>query len=358
MAREPAFVLVVDDDDVSTRAVRARLVAAGALTASCGRADAAAEALAFHRPHAVVVDLAMEGERGWEVLRQIRASGAAVIALDRTCDPQRRRAAFAAGADEVVEKPVDPDEVAARALALAARARSDVVRRIYRRNGLVLDADARMVTVDGCETGLTPQQLTILEALFEAGGTAVSRSLLADRIGGMDDEPPSDRAVDLHVSRLRRRLGGPADLARFIEAVPGIGYRLAAPTAPSAPVSHDAVAVLDAVPQPILLVGADLAVRHANAAARALTGLAAVELAGRRCGDVLDCRDTAGAELLPRCLGRVALGGEVPLTGVTGTVASPDGRLEVTFSCARVRAASGDELAALTVRPRLPLTST
>ncbi|HET8569675.1 MAG TPA: winged helix-turn-helix domain-containing protein [Candidatus Limnocylindria bacterium] len=351
MTLEPCLILIVSADARATRAIRGALVSGGALTATCARARDVRGSLSFHRPSVAVVDVAME--RGWDALCEVRSSGTAVVVLDGARDRDRRRTAFAAGADDVVAWPADPDEVAARALALAARARDAVTRRVHRANGLVFDADSRAVAVDGHSVALTAHQLTILEALFEARGAAVGRALLADRIAGIDDEPPSDRAVDLHVSRLRRRVGDDAARPRFIETVPGLGYRLVAADPRSRPpLSPDAASLLEALPRPMLVVGRDLTVCAANGAACALTGLSPEEMAGRRCGDILDCRDGEGVALLPRCLGRMSMLGAVPLHGVDGSVLSPDGRVAVRFSCGRVRGTREGDVIALSLETR------
>ena len=357
MLRDPidqAFVLLADDDARALSDLRTALGAEGAQVITCRRAALAIEAIDFHRPSAIVLDPSFDEGRGWEVLRaSVQQGRPPLLALDRERDGAIRRAAFAAGADDVVDKPVDAPDVASRVAALIRRARPETRNGpVYRHNGLVVDVAAHEVRRDGQLVRVTAQQFAILCALLEAGGATLARSNLLARIESLDDEPPSDRAIDLHVSRLRRRLGEDPAAPRFITAVYGVGYRLAPALAARAELGRSAEDVLEILPDPLLVVGRDLLVRYANPALGGLLGRDARTLVGSSCGALLECRSCNERTLQgPSCFGRAVLGGNGALRDAPGSVATGDGRVDVTFSYDTLRA-DDDALLLIALRPR------
>lgn len=351
---DQAFVLLADDDVRALAELRTALTAEGAQVITCRRAALAVEAIDFHRPSAILLDPSFDEGRGWDVLRaSVQQGRPPLLALDRERDGAVRRAAFAAGADDVVDKPVDARDVAARVAALVRRARPETRNGpVYRHNGLVVDVAAHEVRRDGQLVGVTPQQFAILCALLEAAGATLARSNLLARIESLDDEPPSDRAIDLHVSRLRKRLGDDSAAPRFISAVYGIGYRLAPAAAARAELGHSAEDVLAILPDPLLVIGPDLRVRYANAALGGLLGRDARTLVGAACGELLDCRSCNDHTLQgPRCLGRAVLDGDGALREVPGSVATGEGRVDVSFSYSTLRSPD-DALLVLALHPR------
>src|SRR6266542_1194431 len=330
---EPPFVLVAHDDAARLDAFRTALRLAGAQVASCKTVRVALEAVTFHLPTVLVVDVGMEDGKGWEVVHAAaRAGHLPLIVLDPAADPATRPAAFAAGADEVVPLPTDPGELATRVIALAGRSRrSAAPAPVYRHRGLVLDVAAHATRLHGSPIALTPQQFAILRALLEANGATLARTRLLALIEALDDEPPSERAIDLHVTRLRRRLGDDSKEPRFIQAVYGVGYRLATETTVPQTLGDLAEDILTALPGPLLAIGRG-------------------DLVGRRCGDVLDCRDGCGATLAgPRCLARAVGSGGTTLHDVPIRVRVGEDRLDVSYTIAGV---GGDGLLAIQIRPR------
>lgn len=351
-----ALVLLADDDQASVDALRSALRAAGVRVVACRRALAGIQSLDFHRPSAVVVDPGCDGGRGWDLLREARRDGRVpVLALARDLDDAGRRTALAAGAHEVVAKPFDAEEIAARVIALVRLSRAEARSGpIYRHSDLVVDVAAHAVRVGGRAVELTPQQFAILRALCEAGGATLGRSQLLARIAGLDDEPASERAIDLHVTRLRRRLGDTRSEPRFIETVYGVGYRLASERAARPDDLADRSAeVLDAVAEPMLVVDASLTVRFANVAAERLLGQPRGALVGQRCGRILECRALAGQALDgPRCFGRAVLANGPVLRRVEAIVRGADGDLPVELSYGRA-GEGGRALLAISLRPHL-----
>lgn len=348
------LVLVADDGpaDGLTAALRAE----GLQVVACRRATNAVDAVSFHRPSVVVVDVAFDSDRGWDVVAAARAHGQLpTLVLDRENDPAARRAAYTAGADDVVLKPYDAGELATKISALARRARPEAREGlVYRHRDLLMDVAAFEVRLGGLPVTLTAQQFGILRALFESGGAALDRAHLIARTESLGEDAPSDRAIDLHISRLRKRLGDDPRKPRYIEAVYGVGYRLAIGEEPSPDeLGEHAVTVLDALPDPMIVVDRGLAIRFANRAVERLLGTSRTALLGRRCGALLECRSCNGASLDgARCLGRAVFRGNSQLREAPAVVRGPDGPLGVIFSYGRVDIGKSEALLAITIRPQ------
>ncbi len=313
MLRAVDVPLVLLADDLPLVTLAAALRAEGLQVITCRRAQDAVDLVSFHRPSAVVVDVPFDGERGWDVVAATRSHGLLpTIVLARRNDIATRRAAYTAGADDVVLVPFEPAELAAKVSAIVRRTRAEVREGpLYRHRDLVMDVAAHDVRVAGLPVALTAQQFGILRALFESGGAALDRAHLIARTESLASEAPSDRAIDLHVSRLRRRLGDDPHKPRYIEAVYGVGYRLAMGEQPAGDRLDDlTVTVLGALPDAVLVVDGGLAIHHANRAAKRLIGVSRAVLAGRRCREMLECRSCAGTTFDgPHCLGRAVLRG-------------------------------------------------
>ncbi len=343
-------VLVAEDDPELLGRLRDSLRSQDLLVATSKTVRSALDAAQFHRPAVVIVDLAMEGGRGWELLHALGSRpGTAVLALDRRGDSLVRRGAFSAGAADVAGPPLDTAEIAARARTLERRDQATSRRgSVLRHRDLIVDIPLHEVRVAGRPITVTPQQFAILQALLEARGATLHRSQLLARIAAVDDEPPSERAVDLHVSRLRRRLGE-VDRRRYIEAVYGIGYRLAAADEQEQLPPEVASGVLDAVSEGILVVDSTLRIRAANrAAARALER---DDLVGRTCEEVMGCRTPDGTVLTgPACLGRAVLAGRGAIPDVSLCVRRDGSWTDVDLSHTAVQVDGGSTLLAIELR--------
>lgn len=341
-------VLVAEDDPDLLSAIRVALRADDLLVIGCRTVHTAAEAGEFHRPTVAVVDLAMEGGRGWELLHSAASrAGTRWLALDRRAEPIVRKAAFAAGADDVASAPLDPAEIAARVRSLQKRDRASADGAVLRHRDLVLDLSSHEVRVAGRVVPVTAQQFEILRALCEAHGATLHRSQLLARIAGIDDEPPSDRAIDLHVSRLRRRLGEAG--RRYIESVYGIGYRLA-PADGAQPLPGEAAgAVLDAIDEGVIVIDPSLRIRSANRAAARL--LEREDLVGRTCEEVMGCRTPDGVPITgPTCMGRAVLAGGGRIANVQACVGCGGWWIDVDLSHSPVRVDGGPDLVAVEIR--------
>lgn len=352
-----ALVLVAIGEEALAAAVGAALRANALQVIVCRRAASAIDAVSFHRPSAVVLDIGADDGRGWEVLGAVTGEAhVPLIVIDLENDQTARRAAYAAGADGVVTAPVDVEELASRVVALVRRELPESRKwPVYRHRDLVMDTAEHEVRIAGKPVALTAQQFAILRALLEGAGATLGRAQLISRIESIDREPPSDRAIDLHVSRLRHRLGDTSPHPRYIESVYGLGYRLANDGDSEAQHIGDAAAVLEALPDAIMILDQALTVRCMNRAAESLLGVPRASLIGNACASILECQSTYGASLAgPRCIGRAVLEGAGPVRDAPVTVRGPDGRLPISYTVAAVEIDGGQKLVAVTLRPKSP----
>jgi len=174
----------------------------------------------------VLLDVMMPGLDGLAVLRKIRDAGhrTPVIMLTARGDEADRVVGLELGADDYVAKPFSPRELLARLRAVVRRADPAAVAEKLTAAGITVDASAREAWVDGKPVELTGLEIDLLLALLRRAGRVVPRSALMD-LAGRGDVAVNERAVDVHISRLRKKLGDEA--AQRIRTVRGIGYTLA-----------------------------------------------------------------------------------------------------------------------------------
>ncbi|MDC0739750.1 response regulator transcription factor [Polyangium mundeleinium] len=169
----------------------------------------------------VVLDLMLPGTYGMDILKDLRVfSEVPVLVLSARNDTADKVRALRLGADDYMTKPFWPEELVERVRARLRRptlGRGDVVEV----GALRIDRGRREVSVRGERVELTRLEFEFLAALAERPGEAMTRSSLAERV--LDPERDgTERTLDVHVSRLRKKLGRGA----FVETVWGIGYRL------------------------------------------------------------------------------------------------------------------------------------
>jgi DNA-binding response OmpR family regulator len=217
-------VLLIDDDARLAELLQAYLPQHDVALVHARDGASGLKALAADAFDAVLLDVMMPGIDGLEVLRRIRGGAGGtipVLMLTARGDEADRVVGLELGADDYVAKPFSPRELLARLRAVLRRAAPAVVGERLVAAGIVVDVGARHVTVDGAEIELTGLELDILIALVRRAGRVVPRSaLLAE--AGRDDVAVSERTVDVHVSKLRKKLGDEA--AKRIRTVRGIGY--------------------------------------------------------------------------------------------------------------------------------------
>lgn len=218
-------VLLVDDDEAIRTNLAAYLERGGFRVSVAADGRAALGMLAAETPDLVVLDVLMPFVDGREVLRTIRTSGSAlpVILLTAVGESHERAAALEEGADDYLNKPFDPQELAARIRAILRRAVAGLPSLAtsprLRSGDLLLDRTARRAHLDGVEVTLTPKAFSLLDYLLSHADEVITRERLLSVVWGYD-YPVASRAVDNRVAELRRVLG-----EAVVDTVQGSGYR-------------------------------------------------------------------------------------------------------------------------------------
>jgi two-component system alkaline phosphatase synthesis response regulator PhoP len=223
-------ILVVDDDKEIARLLRGYLEQAGYQVRVAYDGTTAMHLLRRERPSLLLLDLMLPDRDGWEITRIIRSDPTLVdlpiIMLTARVEDQDKIVGLELGADDYVTKPFNPREVVARVRALLRRAQGKpALPRIIRAGGLALDLDAHQVEVHGQPVNLTPTEFSLLRALAEYPGHALTRMELIEKGLGYSYEG-LDRTVDSHIKNLRRKLHDAGESRDLIETVFGVGYRL------------------------------------------------------------------------------------------------------------------------------------
>jgi len=219
-------VLLIDDDVRLAELLDGYLAPQGVALVHAGGGQAGLAALAGGGFDAVLLDVMMPGLDGLAVLRRLRDAGHRIPVLMLTArgDEADRVVGLELGADDYVAKPFSPRELLARIRAVLRRAQPDTVAEKLAASGIAVDTGAREAWVDGRPVELTGLEIDLLIALIRRAGRVVPRAALLE-LAGRGDVAVGERAVDVHISRLRKKLGD--DPPTRIRTVRGVGYVLA-----------------------------------------------------------------------------------------------------------------------------------
>ncbi|MBK7071102.1 MAG: response regulator transcription factor [Myxococcales bacterium] len=219
-------VLLIDDDARLAELLVAYLAPQGVALTHAPGGQAGLAQVAAGGWDAVLLDVMMPGLDGLAVLRQLRAKDARlpVLMLTARGDESDRVVGLELGADDYVAKPFSPRELLARLRAVVRRATPSAVAARIAAAGIEVDVAGRQAWVDGAPLELTALELDLLTVLVQRAGRVVPRAALLE-LAGRDDTTVGDRTIDVHISRLRKKLGEPA--AARLKTVRGIGYTLA-----------------------------------------------------------------------------------------------------------------------------------
>ncbi|MFO0230897.1 response regulator [Gemmatimonas sp.] len=224
-------ILVVDDETEIVALVAYHLAKTGYRVSTASSGQDALELARRERPSLIVLDLMLPGMSGFDVLEQLRLDEStrdiAVIMLTARREEPDRIRGLSLGADDYLTKPFSPAELVLRVAAILRRTGS--VQPSGNTDALVIgplhiDRAAMTVNVSGEAVELTPTEFKLLLTLAERRGRVQGRGHLLETVWEAAPDIQT-RTVDMHVQRLRTKLGAAGDL---IETVRGFGYRLRA----------------------------------------------------------------------------------------------------------------------------------
>jgi len=229
-AANPALsVLLVEDDTRLAALTREYLEGHGLAVVHVTDGRRGLDEALRARFDAVLLDLMLPGKDGLEICRELRArSDVPILVLTARGEEADRVLGLEMGADDYLAKPFSPRELLARIRAVTrrARGRTGPSRESVQVGTLLLDPAARRVTLGGAEIELTGYEFALLEALARRAGRVLSREQLMELARGTAEEA-FDRSIDVHVSRLRQKLGDDPKHPRLIKTIRGAGYLLA-----------------------------------------------------------------------------------------------------------------------------------
>ena len=178
----------------------------------------------------LILDLMLPGYPGDELCRRLRATGneTPIMILTAVDDVSEKVDCLRKGADDYLVKPFDFDEFTARIDALVRRNQSRGEREMTTLSiaGVVIDRDAKTVTVEGTEIDLTPREFQLLQVLMENPNRVLSRARILNKIWGYESDPFTN-VVDVYVQRIRSKLNIDHETGP-IKTVRGYGYRFVA----------------------------------------------------------------------------------------------------------------------------------
>ena len=222
-------VLLVEDDERLAQLTARYLESHGVLvTIATTGIEGQAEALR-RQYDCLVLDVMLPGRDGIEITRELRArTDVPIVMVTARTEEADRVLGLEVGADDYVSKPFSPRELLARIRATVRRVRGQAgpTQQTVQVGSLVLDPQKMTVTLDGNPVEVTAYEFSILRALAQRPGRVLSREQLLDLAKG-SAELSFDRSIDVHVSRLRAKLGDDSRNPKILKTVRGAGYLLA-----------------------------------------------------------------------------------------------------------------------------------
>ncbi len=175
-----------------------------------------------HSPDLILLDLMLPGRDGLEICREIRTfSSVPIIMVTARIEEIDRLLGLELGADDYICKPFSPREVVARVKAVLRRSEKNSASQL---TGLQLDEACYRATLDSVELDLTAVEFKLLQFLAVNPGRIYNRQQLMDRIYP-DERIVSDRTIDSHIKKLRRKISDVSALKELIHSVYGVGYK-------------------------------------------------------------------------------------------------------------------------------------
>jgi two-component system OmpR family response regulator len=215
-------VLLVEDDDIVADAILRGLTAANYSVHRVGSAEAAQAAIADEEFALAVIDVGLPGADGLSLVRRLRSAGKSLptLILTARCTLSDKVKALDLGADDFLSKPFEAAELAARCRALMRRS-SGALNGVIKLQRMSVDLLGKRLCVDDVEVELTAREWLVLECLVRRINLIVPKERLQQAVA-TPDQDTSANAVEVHISRLRSKLGN----AAIIRSLRGLGYRL------------------------------------------------------------------------------------------------------------------------------------
>ncbi len=231
MTKEKTRILLIEDDPAVARSLQDGLEREGyVVTWNASGADGVSYAQQ-HRPHLIILDVRLPDGSGFDFCREMRRLKLRqpIVMLTARKEEADKVLGLEMGADDYVTKPYSLGELLSRVRALLRRSYGELSSSdadVLYAGDLVIDRSRAQVWRGSRLVMLTPTELRLLVYLAQHPGQALSRSQIMDAVWGYDSDVESDRAINVHVRRLREKIELDPSRPSLILTVPGIGYRL------------------------------------------------------------------------------------------------------------------------------------
>jgi len=218
-------VLIVEDEKKLATLLQEYLQQAGFSSQWLCNGDGVVSWVREHRPDIIILDLMLPGRNGQDICRDIRSfSTVPIIMVTARIDEIDRLLGLEIGADDYICKPFSPREVVARVRTVLRRSAP----RTATDSAVVVDDSRHKVTVFGHDLELTIVEFKLFFLLYSDPGQIFSRTQLMDRIYP-DQRIVSERTIDSHIKKLRKKLDAASGGKELIYSVYGLGYKYEAP---------------------------------------------------------------------------------------------------------------------------------
>lgn len=212
-------ILIVDDEPAIAELIEITLQDAGYACVTALNGDDAADLIEGERFDLILLDVMLPGVDGFSLMEYIEPTGTPVMFITARDTVEDRVRGLRAGAYDYIVKPFAADELLARVDGLMRHTgRRGTLLRLW---DVTIDPETHAVHKSGVPVELTPHEFDLLLTLARSRGTALYRDVLFERVWGIDSDA-GPRTLDVHISRLRKKLGWETQL----RAIPKIGYLL------------------------------------------------------------------------------------------------------------------------------------
>lgn len=218
-------ILIVEDEQKLAKLAADYLQNAGFATEILTHGDAVLPWVKQQHPELILLDLMLPGRDGLSICREIRGfSQVPIIMVTARVEEIDRLLGLEMGADDYICKPYSPREMVARVKAVLRRLQPLASPDRHHADTLVLDANSFRVSAEGREIELTAVEFQLLQTLYRQPGHIFSRSKLMDLVYP-DQRIVSDRTIDSHIKKLRKKLAELLPGHELVHSVYGVGYR-------------------------------------------------------------------------------------------------------------------------------------
>jgi two-component system response regulator BaeR len=219
-------ILIVEDEKKLAELLRDYLKQSGFESFCIENGKDAVPWVREHGPDLILLDLMLPGRDGLEICKEIRSfSTVPIIMVTARIEEIDRLLGLELGADDYICKPFSPREVVARVKAVLRRTGGG---QTIHSSGLVLDESRYQASINGYQLDLTAVEFKLLQFLVASPGRIYGRQQLMDRIYP-DQRIVSDRTIDSHIKKLRKKIAGVTPGAEIIHSVYGVGYKFEMP---------------------------------------------------------------------------------------------------------------------------------